>query len=1066
MNNHLVLKSKLIRPKLNNDILYRPQIQEKFQLLTEHPLVLLTASAGYGKTTSLLQYLNTTEYPCGWYSPGPEDDNIYSFCSYLIAALESIVPGIEEWYLQNMSSQDKFDWKRALAIILSGLEDLDKKVIRGILVIDDWHYLQGIEEINLFFNRFILCKPTNLHIVLLSRENFSLPAINRLRAEGKVLELDNAQLAFQYEEIYQFFECLAPNKFTPEQISKVFEYTEGWVMAIKLILSSNSDSATIIPHKNFQVLFEYLASDLFENLNKDMQKFMLISSIPEYITLNMMKEISSSAARYLKEIVNAGLFLSEISTNQYRYHNLFRDFLYSKAEEQLADFQSLHNRIAHYYLQRGENENALTYFLKGQAWKEAEILFVDLARDMVASGRGATFRRYLQVLPVRYHHKPEIFLARGDEARYACLYHDSLTNYQKAAEIFKENGNRLGLSQAYLGMSEVYLDTIEPKQAQVYLRMAYKALGEGKDTEKAKILGLMAENMVNQGKPKQAERYHKLTISKFINDDTHNLEPRLKIRTGRLQDAIKYLERQINLEIRLQHVPNSYRETSLLLSFSYSLSGEIEKALAAAEEGINLGKKIGSPMVTAVGYIRCGHALLLYQRSNNREDSRKAYEKALEQVERFNIVRIKTEVMVGQCLLNALEGDWQAAQECGLKGIAITEKVQDQWFTAVLQHSIGMAATICGKYDVAQGYLQQGGKLFERCGDSLGKTWCNWWLSYLYLQTQNYEDFAIAFSKLLELTKVYNYNFILEKPTLFGDITGKGSVHLLSEGDSMGLLPEHRQLIINLNKFEQNERVLKIYTLGGLNLQLGEKEISIQEWRRKSSLRLFCLFLTKRQYLLNKENIMFSLWPDADNDYSSRNFKSALNNLLNILEPDRKPWGSSYYIQRKGTTYYFNLASNFWLDIDDFEKNIEIAFKILSRDPQEAEKLLVYALSLYNGGYLEGVCQDEWCLEEKDRLDILYIKAAEALANIQIEKGAYEEALKTAKSILGIDPCWEASYQLIMRCYGKMRNHVMVTRTFIRCQEILDKELAVKPSSKTRQIFHNCIETSKEKASS
>lgn len=353
MNNHLVLKSKLIRPKLNNDILYRPQIQEKFQLLTEHPLVLLTASAGYGKTTSLLQYLNTTEYPCGWYSPGPEDDNIYSFCSYLIAALESIVPGIEEWYLQNMSSQDKFDWKIALAIILSGLEDLDKKVIRGILVIDDWHYLQGIEEINLFLNRFILCKPNNLHIALLSRESFSLPAINRLRAEGKVLELDNAQLAFQYEEMYQLFECLAPNKFTKEQINKIFEYTEGWVMAIKLILNSNNDSTTIIPHKNFQVLFEYLASDLFDNLNEDMQRFMLISSIPEYITLNMMKEISSSAARYLKEIVNAGLFLSEISTNQYRYHNLFRDFLYSKAEEQLADFQSLHNRIAHYYLQRG-----------------------------------------------------------------------------------------------------------------------------------------------------------------------------------------------------------------------------------------------------------------------------------------------------------------------------------------------------------------------------------------------------------------------------------------------------------------------------------------------------------------------------------------------------------------------------------------------------------------------------------------------------------------------------------------------------------------------------------------
>lgn len=1061
MNSHLVLKSKLIRPKLEKDILYRPRIQEKFHRLTEYPLVLISASAGYGKTTSLIQYLDSQDIPCGWYSPGPEDDNIYSFCTYLITALESLVPGLREWYFQNMSFQEKFDWKRALAITMAGLEDLYNQKTRGILVIDDWHYLHDVEEIKQFFNRFILCKPNNLHIVLLSRESFSLPAINRLRTEGKVMELDNAQLAFTSKEINQLIKCLAPNRFNEEQINKIVEHTEGWVMAIKLILNSSSESTAIISHKNLQILFNFLAADVFENLAEDMQRFLLISSIPEYITLTLMKELTSTAAKYLKEIIHAGLFLSEISKNQYRYHNLFRDFLYNKAEEQLDDFHELHNKIANYYAQRDEKENALIYFLKGRAWSEAAQIFASLAREMVTSGRGAAFRRYLQILPTQYHNNAEIFLALGDEARYACLYNDSLLNYQKAAEIYKAEGNRLGLSQAYVGMSEVYLDTIEPKQAQVYLRMAYKSLGEGEGIEKAGILGLMAENMVNQGKPRQAERYRRLTVNKFTKDNVHNLEPRLKIRTGRLKDAIKYLEKQVKLEMRLQQVSNSHRESSLLLSFAYLLTGEIEKALINAEDGIKLGEEIASPMVAAVGHIRLGHALLLSNEGDSRKKCKEAYEKALERVEKYNIVRIKSEAMVGQCLLNALEGDWPAAQECGLKGIEITKTVQDKWFTAVLHHSMGMAATICEKYELAQDFLQQGVQLFEKCGDPLGKTCCNWWLSYLYLQINNNENFAIAFSKLMELVKVFDYSFILEKKTLYGDITGKGSALLLAEADSMGLLHEHKQSLFNFNKTSQNERSLKIYSLGGLTLQIGDREISIQKWRRKSSLRLFCLFLTKRQFLLSKENIMFNLWPDADKDSSGRNFKSALNNLMKILEPERKPWGSSYYIQRKGSTYYFNLASNFWLDIDDFEKNIETAFKIISKEPREAEKLLVYALSLYNGGYLEGVCEDEWCLEEKDRLAILYIKGAEALANLQFQRGAYEDALRTANSILEVDPCWEASYQLIMRCYGKLRNYVMVTRTFIRCQEVLEKELALEPSSKTKQIFYSCTENKK-----
>lgn len=208
---------------------------------------------------------------------------------------------------------------------------------------------------------------------------------------------------------------------------------------------------------------------------------------------------------------------------------------------------------------------------------------------------------------------------------------------------------------------------------------------------------------------------------------------------------------------------------------------------------------------------------------------------------------------------------------------------------------------------------------------------------------------------------------------------------------------------------------------------------------------------------MSKEAIMFYLWPEADSAFAARNFKSALNNLMNVLEPERKPWASGYYIQRKGSTYYFNLAANYWLDVDEFERSVETALRIIQTEPQQAEDLLYYALELYEGEYLTGACEDEWCLEERERLSVMYIRAAEALAKLLIQKGAYEEALKYTEFILEKDICWEAAYQLRMWCYGKLRNPVMVKRTYNRCQEVLWQELGVNPSSKTRIIYNKSL---------
>ncbi|MGB4031960.1 MAG: AAA family ATPase, partial [Tenuifilaceae bacterium] len=135
--------------------------------ISDYSVCVVTASAGFGKTTLLSQVVQDLNLPVCWYTPGPEDDSVYIFLAYLVSALEMLIPGISEWYFERIGEQ-KFAWQRAFEILLSGIEELDNS--EGILVIDDWQLVERDQEVVEFFDRFLCCKPEGLRVVLISRE--------------------------------------------------------------------------------------------------------------------------------------------------------------------------------------------------------------------------------------------------------------------------------------------------------------------------------------------------------------------------------------------------------------------------------------------------------------------------------------------------------------------------------------------------------------------------------------------------------------------------------------------------------------------------------------------------------------------------------------------------------------------------------------------------------------------------------------------------------------------------------------------------------------------------------
>ncbi|MGB9905513.1 MAG: ATP-dependent transcriptional regulator, partial [Desulfotomaculales bacterium] len=490
------------------------------------------------------------------------------------------------------------------------------------------------------------------------------------------------------------------------------------------------------------------------------------------------------------------------------------------------------------------------------------------------------------------------------------------------------------------------------------LRKAYRTLDEEDAQEKAEILSLLAENYLNQGRPRQAGRYQRLAGEMFHLASRGNLEARLLLRTGRLEGAIRLLESRVpDQKSDGYHPPASFRETPLLLSLCYSFTGEAEKAIVAAQEGIRLGQKLRSPFVEAVGYARLGHALLTRE-GRPAPSVFEAYRTALDLNDRLGVVRGRTEVLMGLCLFYGLGGDWLAAKRCGTEGVEVTGRLKDRWFSAVLLHSLGVAATHCRRYAEARGYLEEAREMFSACGDSFGKAVASWWLASNALRAGDSADFSRQAALLLELCESRGYDFLFTRGTLLGPQDGRASVPLLQEARRREIAGAYADLL--LGRLGAGlapvlpEYTLKVYTLGKFRVFRGTEEIEFGAWRRESARRLFLLLLTRRRSLLHKEEIMACLWPEAEPEAAQRDFKVALNALLNVLEPGRQPRHPSFFIQRDGPAYYFNLASGYWLDAEEFENLVGRAIKVAAERPEQAELELKRALDLYAGDYLQG----------------------------------------------------------------------------------------------------------------
>ena len=1061
-----IIRTKLTPPQPPPHVLRRKQLTRRLLDARHYRLTLALAGTGYGKSTALTA-LAQEALPLAWYHLDGEDADPQTFLLHLYHALATAVPQLGTAPLTILEQWDgrQTAWTAVTDALTNELAAHLSAPL--VLVIDDAHLVNQSGVTLRILDRFISHVPHTLHTILAARYPVQLLSLINWRVHGQLLEIGQADFAFTTAEIETLFQQRYQWPLTPAQADFLAERSEGWPIALYLVWQRLSSGRVSLSEAVGQLsggdLFTYLAQEVLSQQPPDIQLFLQDTAVLRDMTAALCDTLrhSNDSRQILDYLRENGLFIVDLGDGHTRYHHLFREFLCHQLPE--AKARALNLQAAHAYRTQEQTEAAIHHFLAAAAWHEAAVLLVNSGRKMVQAGRFNALSGWMAAFPPEILAEyPPLLIYLGDIARLHSRFEEALGWYQQAEERSRAKGDIPGVGQALRGQARVYLDTVNPSQAEQLLQEALRlADGQADRASQSKLLELLAENMLNQGRMAQAEQLRQQAQEiRQEGPGEAELPIRVLLRTGKLTQARRLLEKQAEAEQQEPVLrPRAHRETLLLLSLILAMQGETEKAMETAVAGTKRGKMLHSPFVTAVGYMRQGHAWLLQKDAAGFAQAEHCFQEAVQISESLNIPRLKVEAFWGLCQAHGFRGDLPAAQATAEQGLEIARAAGDEWVMACIRATLGASYALSEKYPDALHWLTQAFNSYRECSDTYGETIVTLWRCFIWQRTGDTMRLERDVGHLLQLAQTHDYAFLFKKRTLMGPPDTRQLIPLLlfaRAHDKKAAFADRLLADIGLKRLQIHPGYqLRGQLFGPFCLWRGRDEVPKQAWRRQKARQLLLLLFTQHHTLLHREQIYELLWPELPPQKAQRDFKVAYNALVKVLEPERRRNAPSAFIVRDGPRYGLRPEADIWLDTAVFETLITQGNALFPQKPDEALLLYRQALALYQGDYLQEYPYAEWCSEERERLLTLYLSTAERLATAVSAQESWAEVIELAQLILARDNCWENAYRLQMQAYAQLGNRTQVKRTYQRCVQCLQKELEVSPSPITTDLYNS-----------
>jgi len=421
-----LLATKFFVPVAPGTLIYRPRLTALLTESLKHPLTLVSAPAGFGKTMLLSSWAQSrpaSNAVVAWVSLDAEDNDPQLFWTYVLSALSIQQPERFTWLFKYLQSPQAPPLKYILMALNNLLADSTEHVV---LILDDYHVIIK-QEVHATLSYLVEHLSTKLHIILATRADPPLP-LARWRARGKLLEVRTDQLRCTVKETKHFFQEMMGIQFPDETIQEVTARTEGWLVGLQLLVLSLPEYVnplTLLEEASGdqRYILDYLTEEVLRQQPQEVQTFLLSTCILERLTASLCDAVMQQhgSQELLERLERANLFIVSLDSERkcYRYHALFAQALRYQLEQSQVDLlPSLHYRASLWYAQHDQITQAILHAFNAKEWQWAADLIErqSVALHTITWGiskqKVLLFRDWLQQIPAHIlHSRPRLCLA-------------------------------------------------------------------------------------------------------------------------------------------------------------------------------------------------------------------------------------------------------------------------------------------------------------------------------------------------------------------------------------------------------------------------------------------------------------------------------------------------------------------------------------------------------------------------------------------------------------------------------------------------------------------------------
>lgn len=1050
-------QTRVMLPRRSRRIFSRPRLLNRLYDLTDCKAVLLTAPAGYGKTTLLVDWAHDLKHPVCWYALEQSDSDPHVFLERLVLSLSYRFAGFGE--RTRRALRDPIELSGGAAGVTHTLLNEIAQSIPAwfVLVLDDYHELGNAPHVDVVLYRLLAQRTDQYLIAIASRTMPQWSWLPPLIARGQVAHLDQEELTFEPEEMRQALAMSGIKPLAEDEMAGVVAQADGWITGALLAARARRWPAAIsaCQGEKSSLLYDYMAREIWDHLEPDVQDFMLVSSTLQVMSPGLCQQALGleESSHHLALLQRRNLFIGRMGKEWYCYHQLVREYLQNLFRQQAPErWAEMHCRAALWLAEHGQPEDAVLHYVTAGEQQKAAQVMTAAARQMYYAGRMETLLKWGTLPAELVEEVPRLALFQARAADALGRWDEALALTEVAERGYQQASDTEGRAYTLLERAHIRCLQGHYREALALSQQALVLSEEGAAPvayEMHRLVGLAYLSLDQLGEAAfHLQRACALAQEQATDYELSSAQIALADclwRQGDWAAALLAEEEALRTRQRMDN-PGALAVPLNSLGFFLYIAGEYERACELLDQALDLARKSGFRRDEALTLLSLGE---LYRDLGSLKEARSFCKEGLTIARELGDRYLSAYGCEEAGLIYSRQGELALARSMIEEAIALAEAQQSAFQMGRYKASLGMVLAQSGQHNTALAVLAEAQARLAAIAAQAELARARLYTAWVLFLASRHEEASTAFGQVWVETAPSNreYLFIIE-----------GS-HMLPLFEQTCLTRQETDLLALLERaraFEITARAalsqhpssrpsippsLRIFGFGRGRVELGQVEIPRSAWAGAAARHLLFYLLTHPS--CSRDQITANMWPEMPPPKVKAAFHTVKFRLSRALGREA--------LHFDGYRYSLHPELNVWFDVAEFEQLVK------GRAPGSRVEQLQKAIALYRGDFLEDNYAD-WCVPIRERLREQLLDAIEELARLLLARRQVNETVQVLRRGLAIDNLREAFHRLLMCAHVLCGEPSQAVFQYQTCAETLQRELGIGPSSETTRLYRRIAE--------